>query len=214
MIPKEEKKLFWNYVEHGDEWVDDVDRLLQKWRERQHTQIGNVLINHRYEVGSLLHLCVKSGNNKILRVVADELLFLKQQRILLPLVLNKFVDQQDQFQNTALMEAAKRNNTIAADILISKLNAGLDNRNNMLHTAVSIAAMNGHLGTVSLLIEKGANPLLQNTDGYNSLDKAIKVNKSEAVIEYLEPVIYEAKQWQSKNCLVKMMLNRRQATKI
>ena len=121
------------------------------------------------------------------------------------------MDAPDPFQNTALMEAAKLNNSSAADVLIGKLNASLDNRNNMRHTALSIAAMNGHIGVVTLLVDKGANPLLENTDGNNSLDKAIKVNKSEAVIEYLEPVIYEAKQWQAKNCLVKLMLNRRKA---
>ena len=34
------------------------------------------------------------------------------------------------------------------------------------------------------------------------------------MIEYLEPVIYEARQWQAKNCLVKLMLNRRKVDKI
>jgi ankyrin repeat protein len=51
------------------------------------------------------------------------------------------------------MEAAKRNNTIAAEVLIVKLNANLDSRNNMRHTAISIASMNGHLGVVCLLVD-------------------------------------------------------------
>jgi len=127
--------------------------------------------------------------------------------------LQKFVNLPDVYNNTALIEASKRNFVSAARILLENLGADRDFTNHMKHTALSVAGMNGHLSMVKLLVEQGSNVLIENCEQNNCLDNAVSMEKLEAV-EYLESFVYEAKLWRAKNCLVKLMLNRRKAKKI
>lgn len=85
---------------------------------------------------------------------------------------NDFINERDKYYNTALMDAALRNYHRCAGILVDKLGCNKDLTNHMQHSAMTIAAMNGHIETVKALQERGVCLLTENVDGRNCLDNA------------------------------------------
>lgn len=75
----------------------------------------------------------------------------------------------------------------------------------MLH----IAALNGHLPIVKLIVEtKKINLLAHNFEEYTCFDHAEHMGHLE-VAQYLEPFMIKAESWRDKNCLVKLFLNKK-----
>ena len=104
------------------------------------------------------------------------------------------MDLEDTYYNTALITASTKNNIESADSLITILSADKDLANAMKNTPMIIAAMNGHLHMLRLLVERRANTLVKNIDEKNALDLA-EVMGQEETVRYLHPIIKEAKQW-------------------
>lgn len=103
------------------------------------------------------------------------------------------------------MEASKSGNIKAVDTLI-KLGAEVDLKNVKGNTALIDASMKGYIDVVNRLLQAKADPLIEDKEGKNCVEKS----KSEEVIEVLKPLIHNAKQWKDRNCLVKLMLNHKQ----
>jgi len=82
------------------------------------------------------------------------------------------VDLEDTYFNTALIVATTKNNIESADTLITILSADKDLTNAMKNTPMIIAAMNGHLHMLRLLVERRANTIVENIDQKNALDLA------------------------------------------
>jgi len=118
-----------------------------------------------------------------------------------------FVDKLDKYGNTALIEAVKHKHYECAQLLIEKGNANVNFQNRMMNTAAHVAAMNGHFEMTKLLVKSGSNVLLKNNEKFTCFDHAENAGQTE-VLEFLEPVIMEAKIWREKNCLAKIFVNK------
>lgn len=100
------------------------------------------------------------------------------------LILAYKINYKDALGDTLLHIALKTNSTLVINFLLDQIGVDLDAKNVLGQTPLHIAAMNGQLDNLKLLISKGANP--KDTDRYqnNLLHIAAKANQSK-VIEHL-----------------------------
>ena len=92
--------------------------------------------------------------------------------------------------------------------LLIKHGAEVNIRNRIGNTVAHIAALNGHLRILELLVDKKINVLARNFEDFTCLDHAEQMARSE-IAEFLEPIVLKAEIWKAKNCVVKIFLNKK-----
>lgn len=85
--------------------------------------------------------------------------------------------------------------------------AEINIRNRIGNSVAHIAALNGHLRILQLLVDKKINILAKNFEDYTCFDHAEQMAHSE-IAEFLEPIVIKAEIWKAKNCAVKIFLNK------
>jgi ankyrin repeat protein len=118
-------------------------------------------------------------------------------------LVNKF----NKFGLTPLMEVVRDGQYSTVELLIDKAGAILNIRNKLGNTVAHIAALNGHLRIIQLLIDRGVDILAKNFEENTCLDHAELCGVND-VFAYLEPLSLKAEIWHNRNCLVKIFLNK------
>lgn len=80
-------------------------------------------------------------------------------------------------------------------------------RNKIGNNVAHIAALNGHLRILQLLIEKRVEILAKNFEENTCFDHAKNMANQE-VADFLEPLVIKAEIWRNKNSIMKMFLNK------
>ena len=171
---------------------------------------------------TLLHLAVESfrqiGSNRSKKQLDEE----QMKNVTIPLCLHTFIEElkphtpevvsffnkPNEMGNTPLMQAVKVGSYQAAELLINEAKVDVNNRNKVGNTALHIAVLNQHPDLCQLLIKNGADVLIVNDEQYTCLETAEMIGNAE-LCSYLEPIIIEAQLWRDKNCLIKIMLNKK-----
>lgn len=116
------------------------------------------------------------------------------------------IDRLNKFQNSALMDSVTQGAYKTVELLIAN-HADLNRRNKIGNTAAHIAALNGRLSILQLLVEKRIDVLAKNFEDFTCFDHAQNMANQEAA-NFLEPVVIKAEMWRNKNAIMKIFLNR------
>lgn len=92
----------------------------------------------------------------------------------------------DQKEISALFHAVANGHNKIAEILLNTTNQANDVEPEKGFTPLLIAATNGHIAMVRLLLEHGADPNLRNYDGVTALHNAVYENQLDIVALLLE----------------------------
>ena len=116
--------------------------------------------------------------------------FIEQIQKLIPQYDNAFIDLfnlQNPDGKTLLHVAAKQGWGSAAHFIVEQPNISLDIKDNIGETPLFKAIRYEHENIIELLLEKGANPLVRNNKGKNTLDLALDKPKLLTLLKSVVP---------------------------
>ena len=181
-------------IDIGYEHKQKTFKLLRSKKDKIEPALsvaGILLINAPTKRGIKNLLQEKSIDQfaKLFKIIREKD-FIEQIQKLIPQYDNAFIDLfnlQNPDGKTLLHVAAKQGWGSAAHFIVEQPNISLDIKDNIGETPLFKAIRYEHENIIELLLEKGANPLVRNNKGKNTLDLAVDKPKLLTLLKSVVP---------------------------